>query len=342
MKKIKITSKIFIGLVVLGSWACSGHNSDKYVYQRSRDNINKVKDDVKEIHINDVMIGSIARLYIVDNYLLIVDHKSADKLIHIFNKDSFEYVTSIADVGQGPGEITVIGHIEEDKENHAFLVSDHGKQKIFSYNLDSVLVNPFYMPAEKVRMDKSEFPHVYSFINDSVSVGLFIKPIGTNDFAQSAGKWNMMTGEIQSLSKEHPSVEKKRVSFAVSEEKDLFVECYAYDDLMSIYHLNGELQHYIYGPQWGEKTADRTPFFRKVEFCGDYIFASYSGESESPDKYMPTRFIVFDTDGNYIKTIETEYQIADFCVDEKNNRLILNLDDEIQFGYLDLNEVVGS
>ena len=54
------------------------------------------------------MIGSTVRLYLVDDYLVIADHKSADKLIHLFDGNDFNYVTSIANIGQGSGEITVI------------------------------------------------------------------------------------------------------------------------------------------------------------------------------------------------------------------------------------------
>lgn len=339
MKRKFFIEKTLLALIFIGIWGCTDR-SDSEIYQHKRDKVTNIKSDIKEIQIEDVLIGSIARLYIVDDYLLIADHKSADKLIHIFNKDDFKYLTSIADIGQGPGEITVIGHIEEDKNNRAFLVSDHGKQKIFSYNIDSALKTPSYMPNERVKMNKSQFPHVYNLINDSLSIGLFIEPIGTNDFAQSVAKWNMTTGDVKTLSQEHPKTKRKRVSFAVSEENGLFVECYSYDDLMTIYGLDGGLKFNIYGPNWDKKTSDRMPYYRKVAFCGDYIFATYSGENDSPEKYIPTKFIVFDTSGNYIKTIDTEYPISDFCYDENNNRLILNLDSEIQFAYLDLDGLI--
>ena len=104
--------------------------------QNKRNNIISVRGETKEIPIDDVLIGSIARLFLMDNYLIIVDHTSSDKLIHIFTKNDFSYLTSIADVGQGPGEITVMGHIGINEACRKFYVSDHGKQKIFSYDID--------------------------------------------------------------------------------------------------------------------------------------------------------------------------------------------------------------
>ncbi len=54
----------------------------------------------------------------------------------------------------------------------------------------------------------------------------------------------------------------------------------------------------------------------------------------------PTKFLVFDMNGNYIQTIETKCQILNFCYDEKNNRIIMSLDDDMQFAYLDLSGLI--
>lgn len=113
--------KIYLILLLISIWGCSDPSASE-IYQRKRDKVTDVESEIKEIHIEDVLIGSIAHLYIVDEYLLVTDPTSTDKLIHLFDKHDFKYLTSIADIGQGPGEITIIGHIEEDRSNRAFLV----------------------------------------------------------------------------------------------------------------------------------------------------------------------------------------------------------------------------
>ena len=55
---------------------------------------------------------------------------------------------------------------------------------------------------------------------------------------------------------------------------------------------------------------------------------------------LGTRFLIFDLNGNYLKTLETDYRIVKFCYDKDNNRLIMSLDDEIQFGYLNLDGIL--
>ena len=98
------------------------------------------------------------------DYLIIGDYKSSDKLIHIFDKNDFSYLASTAYVGQGPNEITVMGHIGIDEERHCFYVSDHGKQKIYSYDIDSVFANSDYVPTVKTEMNMTRFPDKYQYI----------------------------------------------------------------------------------------------------------------------------------------------------------------------------------
>ena len=41
---------------------------------------------------------------------------------------------------------------------------------------------------------------------------------------------------------------------------------------------------------------------------------------------LPTQFLIFDLEGNYQQTIETGYQISDFCYDKDNDRIVMNFD----------------
>ena len=321
-------------------WGCA-HDLQIGKHQNKRDNIVNVQEKVKEIKISedDVLIGAVARLYLIDSILIITDGKSPDKLIHIFNKNSFGYITSVTNRGQGPGEIVVIGHIGVDESNRTFFVSDHGKQLIFSYHLDSVLVSPKYMPAEKMEMKKRTFPNRYEYINDTFSIGEIISPVGVGGFKQSVGKWNMKTGEVTPMEYTHPEIEKKRITFAASADENIYVECYTNRDLMSICSFNGDLKYNIYGPNWSRR-PDQLHHYDKVVFCKDKLLAAYSGGSYRSDEYYPTRFFVFNIEGDYLQTIEIGYKISDYCYDEENNRIILILNEAIQFAYLELDRLL--
>lgn len=336
MKKLGNLILLVLSLVV-GS--CT-RNSETEKYHQERNSIISVHSLIKEIQIDDVLIGSIARPFLLGDYLIIGDYKSSDKLIHIFNKNNFDYLVSTAYVGQGPGEITVMGHIGIDEKRRKFYVSDHGKQKIFSYDMDSVLINPDYMPEVKTEMNMVQFPDRYQYINDTLSIALMIEPTSVSTFNQAVSKWNIQVGTFEPMKYQHPDITKKRISFAASPDKDMYVECYTYHDLVSICNFDGSLKYNIYGPAWDKRESNEIHHYGNVVFCGDKIVASYSGGDNYSDAYHPTVFLVFNLEGDYLKTLDVGYRIVDFCFDKDNNRIIMNLDDEIQFGYLNLDEIV--
>ena len=333
---------IYQFLLIAFCLGCSS-NPTTEKYQGKRNQIINIHNQIKEIVIEDILISNFTSVQIIDKYLFVTDYKSANELIHIFNKNDFKYVTSIGFKGQGPGEITNIGHIAEDKVNRKFYVSDHGKNKIFSYDLDSATTDPTYLPVEKMKMGEKVFPDRYVYFNDTLSIGIIIQA-GNNDYLPVISKFNMWAGEITPMSYSvNPKVKKKRIAFALSPENEIYVECYTPHDLMTICSLEGELKYNVYGPNWDTETNGKD-HFGPVVFCGNKIVALYSGEKSFTNERksnLPSKFIVFDLEGNYLKTLETGYKIANICYDEDNLRIIMNMDDTMQFAYLDVGDLLN-
>ena len=96
----------------------------------------------------------------------------------------------------------------------------------------------------------------------------------------------------------------------------------------------------MYGPQWDNTTSNKMNYFGTVNFYKDMIAVTYSGRDNFSKDYLPTCIMFFDLNGNYLKTLEIGYKIQDFCIDEDNDRAIFAFSDEIQFGYLDLDNVL--
>ena len=329
---------VYFFLICILCWSCTSETEKK---QKNRNNIIDVRDKIKEIVIEDVLIGNYSRMYLAGKNLIISDDSQIDVQIHLFDKNNFAYLASTAPRGQGPDEITVIGHIEPDETNRIIYVSDHGKRKIFSYDLDSVLANPQYKPKEKMKMKSDLIPFDYLYISDTLCFARVIAPIGNSDFKPTVAKWNMRTGDIQPMKYEHPEIGKKRIIFAASIKHGIYVECYSFHDLMTICDLDGNLKFNIYGRNWDNRISNATDHYSKVRFVEDKIFAAYSGKTNTFDtESFPTRFLVFDINGDYIKTIETGYKMVDFCYDPDNNRILMVFDDEMQFAYLDLDGIV--
>ncbi|SFL52180.1 hypothetical protein SAMN05216357_12648 [Porphyromonadaceae bacterium KH3CP3RA] len=336
MKKIHILTILCFGAVL---FSCS-KSTDTEKYQNKRNNITDVRERIQEIEIEDVMIGSIARLFLADNYLIIDDDKSSDMLIHLFNRNNYEYAISAIPRGQGPGEVTIMGFIGVNDGDKELYVSDHGKLKIFSYPLDSILNDPYYMPGIKKEINNIQFPSNYVFINDTLCFARMIEPTGNVGHNEVAARWNMQTGEVKKMKYSHPKVDKKRISLAVSMDQKMLVECYHNYDLMIIMDLDGNLKSNIYGSNWNRRDASRLQHFGKVVIRGDKIIASYSGGNRLTEEYYPSKLLIFNINGDYIKTLDIGYRISDFCYDKQNDRLIFNFEDMIQFGYLEMNTIL--
>ncbi|MDR2916481.1 MAG: 6-bladed beta-propeller [Tannerella sp.] len=335
-----------IYLLILVICCCPGckNSSDTERYQNKRNNILFVKEYIKEIEIEDVLIGQFARLYTINNYLLISDGRSIDKLIHIFNKNNYNYVTSIIDRGQGANEIASIGFIGINEANNKIYVTDYGKQTIFDLCMDSVITNPRYIPQIKMTLNERQFPDNYQYINDTLLIGRIVEPTGNSGYNHTVAKIKTNTGEIKLMKYKHPKIEKKRICFAASTEHNAYVECYHYHDLMTFYDLDGNFKYNIYGKKWDNKTTNKFGYYEKVLFCNDKIIVSYGNGKDrfsNSENGYPTQLLIFSIDGTYIQTLETEYSILDFCYDKDNNRIIMSLDENIQFAYLSLDKIIS-
>lgn len=325
---------------------CTSYSTTE-IHQSNRNDILDVKSQVHEIQIDTPFIGSIAKLFLLDDYLIIEDCRSDDQLIRLFDRQSFNYIKSTGTLGEGPGEIVNIGFIATCPGKPEFYVSDHGKQKIFCYHVDSLLAESLYLPSVKYEMNRTQFPSRYKYMNDTLSIGIIIQPIGNSSFQQSVARWNMQTGSITPMKYTHPQISKKRIVMDASQQYNIYVEGYEYNDLMTICDLDGNLISNIYGPDWKDNQTNKTSYYCKIVIYKDKIIASFSGKNtfdrnaaRGIKALCPTLFQIFDIHGNYLKTLEVGYHISDFCCDEENNRLIMNFDDDIQFGYLDLKGIL--
>ena len=214
----------FLMMVMALVCACSPQG-EKEKYQGSRSNVVEVKSQVKEIDTGDVLIGNNSRMYLSSKHLIIADHRAYDKAIHLFDKSDFRPIASVGAIGQGPREITNLGAICVDDIKNKLYVMDHGKQKIFSYDVDSVMTMPdTYVHQTKARIKSNQFPSNPIYINDTLSYGRVIIPTSPGTFDQMIGKWNMMTGELQTIGEKHPEVKSKRSLIDVSVDRGIIAE----------------------------------------------------------------------------------------------------------------------
>lgn len=323
---------VIMSFVVFG---CTS-NSDTEKFQSSRKDVVDVSENIKEWDTGDVLIGSVSRFYVGDEYLCIADYKSYDNSIHLFSLSDLNHVVSCGMIGPGPNEITVLGHIEMDGVHNKMYVSDHGKYRIFSYDLDSLVLAPsIYKHQTKTKFSNSSFPDSYCYINDTLAYARVIQPTSVSTFDQGIGKWNMKTGEIKMMPYSHPEIKNKRSLFDVSLTHNFYAEVYLRHDLITLCDLDGNLICNIYGPDWDGGGRSGLSCFGGVVVTEKYIIASYSGGDYNKE-YYPTKLLFFNLNGDYVKTLDVKRKINHFCYNPKQNSVVMSFNDEIQFGYLEL------
>lgn len=306
--------------------------------QKSRDNVVKVKDNIKFLEPDSVLISDFSYIKVLGDYVVIPDLNSSEKLVHIFEKNTLSYVASTGDLGQGPGEIASIAAIAYDMGNDCLQVVDYGSKNIYNFNVDSVKMNPRYLPTVKQKLRNDVFTYEYHFLNDTLCYGSFIIHNGYRSNDMKIGKWNMLTGEIQLHQAEHPASSENVVVYDYSNKHDLIVECSNNYDLINLFDGQLNLKQRIYGPEWDEN-GDNRQHFLSVAIYKDWIIAAYDGKRRQ-DNGMPLICHVFDLDGNYVKTLDIGYKIWRMSVDEDNSRLYFSFQDIFQFGYLDMKGIL--
>ena len=124
-------------------------------HQKSRDRIVDVSDRIREIDLGDeLLIGAMPRLFVLDDCLLILDPHSYDNLLHVVDKKTFTPLRSGIRRGRGPGELVNPGNLITDEARHRFLIPDYGKQAIYAFSLDEFLHRPDCQPQAAMQMQQ--------------------------------------------------------------------------------------------------------------------------------------------------------------------------------------------
>jgi hypothetical protein len=341
MKKIYFAFSLVV-LIFAGCKSNSDLKTEKVL--KHHRNIIKVSESIKDIH-PKILFGK-SFLYIIDDVLIVNEiSPKGEKGIHLFNKDTFEYLTSTGIIGNGPGEINTPGRLGIDRVNRVFWAPDHGKQVLYKFPLDSVLNNSGFMPTIKKKLNNELFINEFDFLNDSIALGKAIHVINTSSVNSAMAMFNVNSNVIKKFGYENPKASGKKASsfFVLSVKNKIYVNLYYYCDLMTICDLEGNLKCNVYGPEWNDNKKDKNNYFFGADVIKKQIIASYIGgpgvitKGNISQGALPTKFLVFDIEGNYLKTIETGSEVFSFCVDEDNSRIIAYFDDrEEQLGYFDI------
>lgn len=333
--------------------ACNKNNEHEK-YEDFSKNIVNIQNKIVSVKTN-LILGK-SEIATQGKFLLLNNFSSLDNGFYLFDKKTFKYITSTGSKGQGPGEIINYGNaiiIPNTVDNKSFYVVDYSQLSLYQYCIDSVLHNKNYRPKEVLKMHLDRTIGNVSTLNDSVFMGVAMKMINKHSFVNEIVRFNINSGKMQKIMAINPDVENiplgSHSTFSLFPSKNKFVQAYRYVDLLSIYGVKGNLICNIYGNLWNKRDNRKFKFHQQIEVGKKYIIASYVGgkkfkigTNKRTRGVFASKFLIFDLEGNYIKTLNIGEEIRSFCLDEDNNRIIMNCYDRDEpLAYIDLKGILN-
>ena len=353
-KMRKVFAILFTVMLVAG---CSNNNKFKVeVHQNKWDKVVTYDKAINDINI-ELFLGK-SQMSFISNFLLLTEFRpSYTHTLHLFDKNTFKHVTSAGIVGRGPGEVTRTGKPAINHFNNDIWLSDHGKQLMWRFPLDSIIKNKDFLPTESIVLKPDTFMVHPFFLNDSTIIGRAARIIDNNSFEMLTAKLNINTNKTTAFGYQHPVAKGKRLStstFGLSLKDSIYVIAHDNVDLITICNLDGSLLRNVYGPQWEQSLKDyesRMAYYAAtINFYKKHIIVGYIGSKSivfdkqgMPMGSSPTFFHVFDIKGNYKTTLDLKQPFSFSCIDSDNERLIVYFEDrENPYGFINLSSLIKS
>lgn len=339
---------IFLGIFFLSFCifaGCVSHDSVERHFN-ANEKVEEIDNILHPIVVdeNKILLSDFATPYVLNDYLIVTDTKTTDSLIHIFGRKDFDYRFSFAPKGNGKGEIANLVALISNEKDNLFHVIDYGKAGLLTYPIDSILKDSQFVPQMTQKINIKQVPLEMFYINDTLSYGLFTQFAPDGQYSFMTAKFNLTTGKVTYMPYEgHSNIDKKRkrITLAVSPKYNMYVEAYLYHDLFSLCSLDGMLKCSVYGNEWSPRNTNHYAYTRNVVFCKDKIVAAYSGIRDEEASYVHHKLLIFDLEGNHLKTLHTDKAIIKMCYDDRYDRLILVLSDDTLLWYLNLKDVLN-
>lgn len=354
MKSIK-NLKIYFSLIIFSCLFSCKNDTQFEKYPDFSKNKVDISGKIKKLE-TDLLLGQ-SKLKIVGNYLLVCDIFSLDEGFIFFDKKTLKYVGKGGKKGQGPGEIIRyknVNLIPNEQDSGSFFVFDFSQVLLYKYNVDSLLSDKLYRPKRVLGFKNTGIVSNFFLLNDSIFVGLGSYATSSSSFITGVVKLDIAKKEIDEFGYNHPKVKEfggnnTHSFFTGSKSKNRYVRAYLNQDLMTVCDVEGNLICNVYGSKWDGRKQKRfkVDYFRKSQLYHNYIIVAYNGgaadildENKRPRGTYAKKFLVFDLDGNYLKTLDLGEEIRFFCLDEETNRLFLALRNRDELSYVDLSGIL--
>lgn len=291
------------------------------------------------------------RLKQIGDYLFIADLKNPDAMVTIWDIDQQREVKRIIPKGEGPFELSAVSSIFLQKGGRVYFF-DLQSQRMLEADLDSLVAYPHYQPKFRKRLASEDYEYASRIhsVNDSVLVAMTLPAL--------QGRFSLLNNNLEYTGHyfgQFPFLERTGelsgmtdISFGAKVLGNLFVATmdvnqplnklvvtYNNVDMIDVYNLTDHtLELRVLGPD-----QNYPPKFRLTESgalpcreChagykspqsnNDYFVALRLNKRYADvDAYQSRHVYVFSWSGELIKSIELDFEIADFVIDPKRRKL---------------------
>jgi hypothetical protein len=293
-------------------------------------------------------------LTIIDSMIVVSDYRESPRL-HIYNKNSDEYLHGFGVIGRGPNEYSAPEwngqfFLKNDNLDKFIYISEFGYGLIHELNFSKILRNDknfkikkYYLPPEVMNADNLVFKNdtLYGEATSNLNVKYFKHKLGSKSF-KAIGQFNP-----HKIVKNSKSVDEKvnldRSFLCYSPEKSKFISAYLRFNKVIIMDDNMDEELLIYFgnkkkyPGTKDLMSKKNEYYFRKPFAGKkYIYVPYVGQKVSEGMY-PKELHVYDYKGKPIKRYLLNETFTSFTIDEENKKLYLitNLEEK-QFLTYDL------
>lgn len=329
LQKIK-----YLTIAVFFITACTRQNN---YFTENETNITGIKLDV------GCLVGSPYEITYHAPLLLFGDSYE-NKVLTVYDVKKEQFVRRFLTTGQGPGEVIRPVRLFASPVYNKIYVFQLQVAKINIYEPNDIIENDYVSNPVQIDFNKSLNNGLQEFNtrpltmknlgNGYIGLGRFND--GRFRLYDSAGNTVFTGGKYPFRGEEMDSIARFYVyqgSIATGVDGNSFAIGTVYSDNLEFYHIeNGTAVLKKKYESYDVKGIFNGSIMRIEDDCimsyrgaygGQYCYMLYSGKTYLHDGKRAIgggrRIIVFDWDGNYIKSYKTDVDVMQFCVDEENN-----------------------
>lgn len=336
-EKVKLTIAVILLSVI--TFACQNNKKtfEEECLLEDFPEIIELKSDGYVLDDRQALLRYPFRVRMCDEYLFVFDMHNAENFCHIYNKETFDYITSFGKRGEGPHEM-LRGQTMLVVSLDTIWTLDPGKRQITRWSFSPA--DGTVTLVENIQLDKRDVisAHDMALRNDST---WFIPDLSGQSRVWHIGRSGNVierTGNIPT----QRSVNKDALAPLASAwnpyihyhyGNKIHVVATQLGDVLEIYNLQTGKRKVIYGPQ-GEPVYQTTPQgyavptgimgYSDVQITDNYIYTVFHGTTFEEVAADPIgtedggRFLrVFDLEGNLVRCYHLDHAIYGIHVNEK-------------------------